>query len=96
MRSSSYFFLLTLFTFALLSNTVSAGFTPAWIENNVRHLSYGMIMWIIPGISKFWISSFMAFAYLNMMGGFGKQEKVVEFFTELTQLYMPMSGVLYE
>ena len=93
MRSTNNLILL-IALFTIFATTVRAEFTPAWLENNTRHLSYGIFAWIIPGISKFWYVSMMAYSYLAIMSGFGKQEKVVQFFNELTQLYMPMTGVL--
>ena len=92
MRSSNIILLFALL--AILSTSVNAEFTPAWLENNTRHFSYGIFAWIIPGVSKFWYVALMAYSYLGMMSGFGKQDKVVQFFNELTQLYMPMTGVL--
>ncbi len=79
--------------FALMLSVARAEFTPAWLENNTRHFSYGILAWIIPGVSKFWYVALMAWSYLGIMAGFGKQDKVVLFFNELTQLYLPMTGV---
>ena len=77
----------------LLLSSVQAQFTPAWLENNVRHLSYGPLAWFIPGISKFWYVALMAHSYLALMAGFGRQDKVVQWFNDLTLLYLPMTGV---
>ena len=82
--------LLCLFLFL---SEAQAGITPAWLENNMRHLSYGPIAWAIPGISKFWYVSMMAYSYLALMAGFGKQDKVVQWFNDLVLLYLPMTGV---
>jgi hypothetical protein len=86
-------YLFALVIFALCLTQAECAISPAWLENNFRHLSYGPVAWIIPGISKFWYVALMAYSYLGLMSGFGKQERVVQFFNDLVLLYLPMTGV---
>lgn len=70
-------YLFALVVFALCFTQAECQISPAWMENYLRHLSYGPLAWMIPGISRFWYVAIMAFAYLGLMGNFGKQDRVV-------------------
>ena len=85
--------ILILVTLCLLLGSSSASLTPTWIENNRRHFQYSPLTWGIPGISTFWAYSLMAFSYLSMMAGFGRQDLVVQFYNDLVLVYMPMTGL---
>ncbi len=78
----------------LLVGTAEAKLTPQWIENVRRHLSYSMVFWWMPFMSRFWAISAFAYSYIFMMSGFGQQQVVVDFFNDLAMVYLPMSGVL--
>ena len=91
---TAFLLLLTLATLLSLS-AAQTTLTPSWLENNLRHASYGPLTWWIPGISKFWALAGLAWAYLTMMAGFGRQDIVQKWFNELTMLYMPMTGYQY-
>ncbi len=85
--------LFVMMSLCLFLSLASAGITPAWLENNLRHVSYGPLAWAIPGISKFWYVSFMAYAYLALMSNFSRQDKAVQWFNDLVLLYLPMTGI---
>ena len=90
-QTAIYTLLLAVLLFAM---GAEAKLTPMWVENVRRHLSYSMIFWWVPLLSRFWDLSLVAYSYIFMMSGFGQQKVVVQFFNDLILVYLPMSGLL--
>ena len=92
-RSSTVISMILLIIAIIMISEAQAAINPQWWANFHRQSMYDPTLLWWPLHSPLWKMSIFIYFYLAFMGLFNRHDLVVQFFTDYTEVYYPMTGI---